>query len=111
MGINFIGAVNIDIQTIHLVAVKHRNARSQQALGRRLGAGNRTCNVVFHGGQGINEFIDGGARAHSHNGVWSHIGQGGQTNQCFKFILCHVGRSLVVVDGPAHTAANTDLGQ
>ena len=57
--VDLVGAVNVDSQLIHLVAIKHRNAQCLQALGAGQRARHRPFDLAAHAGQGLDKFIHG----------------------------------------------------
>ena len=67
LGVDFIRAVDVDRQALDLVAVKHRNAQGFEVHGGGFGAGHRALDLVFHRGQGVDEFVDRGAGAHAND--------------------------------------------
>ena len=87
VAVNLVGAVNVDRQTLDLIGVKHRDTQRQQAFGAGHRARHRALDLVFDRGQGIDEFIDGGAGAHAHQFAAHHVLQRGLADQGFELVL------------------------
>ncbi len=90
--VGFIGSVDIDRKLVHGIQVEYLDAVLLEALGRRLGAGNRCLDSPFHpGGKDIDEVIDGGAGAHAEHGAGLYIFEGGFGRNAFLVVGSHFG--------------------
>ena len=81
MVVNFVRTVDIDREFIDLSSFKHLNAARTQTLGRSHRARDCAFDLVFHGRQGVDEFIHSRACAHTHNLAAHHILQSGLPHQ------------------------------
>ena len=94
MAIDLVRAINVDRQLTHIIGVKNRNAQCLQALRAGLRTGHRALDLVFDARQRVDEFVDGGTRAHAHNLTFDNILQRRLADQGFEFILGHLRQSM-----------------
>ena len=87
MAVNFVGAIDVDGQVLHRVGIKHRDAERPQTFGAGHRAGHRARDLVFDGGQCVNEKIHRGPGPHADQGPALHVLQGGLSDQGFELVL------------------------
>ena len=91
MAVDFIRAVDVNLQSVHGIRIEHRDTQCQQSLSAGHRARHRAFDLVFHRRQCINEFIDGGSSPDADKFAGYYILECSLADPSFEFILRQCG--------------------